>query len=57
MAESLLAWPEVRVEIGGHTDSSGSDAYNLDLSRRRAAAVRDYLVSKGVAGDRLVARG
>lgn len=42
-----------RWRIEGHTDAVGSDSYNLELSRRRAQAVADYLVSKGVERDRL----
>ena len=57
VAESLRDWPEVRVEIGGHTDSSGSAAHNRDLSQRRAESVRAYLVSKGISDSRLVAKG
>ena len=57
VAASLLAWSEVRVEIGGHTDSTGADAYNLQLSRRRAEAVRAYLIAKGVPAAQLEARG
>lgn len=49
--------PGVRLEIAGHTDSIGSDASNLAISERRAASVRDWLMSKGVARDRLVAVG
>ena len=50
--------PELlKVEIQGHSDARGDDAYNLDLSTRRAAAVRSYLVGKGVAPDRLVSKG
>ncbi len=49
--------PGLRVEVDGHTDSQGSDAHNLDLSQRRAAAVRQYLVSHGIAPDRLEAQG
>jgi outer membrane protein OmpA-like peptidoglycan-associated protein len=45
------------VEVGGHTDSVGSEAYNQGLSERRADAVRDYLMSKGVKASRLTARG
>ena len=48
VAESLVGNPDVKVDIGGHTDSTGNDAYNLELSRKRAQAVQDYLVSKGV---------
>lgn len=48
---------DYNVEIGGHTDARGSDALNLDLSTRRATAVRDYLLSKGVPTDELTAVG
>jgi OOP family OmpA-OmpF porin len=47
----------VVVEVAGHTDSVGSEAYNQGLSMRRADAVRDYLVSKGVKASRLSAKG
>ncbi len=57
VAESLLAWPEVKVEIGGHTDSSGNDALNKKLSQARADSVREYLIGKGVAADRITAVG
>jgi outer membrane protein OmpA-like peptidoglycan-associated protein len=43
--------------IEGHTDSVGNDAYNLNLSQRRAAAVRQYLLDKGVAPARLESQG
>jgi outer membrane protein OmpA-like peptidoglycan-associated protein len=45
------------IEVGGHTDERGSAAYNLDLSKRRAAAVKKYLVGKGVAPERLDSHG
>jgi OmpA-OmpF porin, OOP family len=48
--------PDVRVEVAGHTDARGADAYNLDLSQRRAEAVRRYLIEKGVTNV-LTARG
>lgn len=57
VAASLIANPTVKIEIGGHTDATGSRATNLRLSLARAMAVRAYLVSKGIATDRLVARG
>jgi OOP family OmpA-OmpF porin len=44
-------------EIGGYTDSTGDDAYNLELSQRRAQSVLDYLASKGVAPGRMTAVG
>ncbi|MCS7152882.1 MAG: FG-GAP-like repeat-containing protein [Bacteroidia bacterium] len=49
--------PSLRVEISGHTDSDGSEIYNLRLSQARAQAVVDYLISRGIDGNRLVARG
>lgn len=44
-------------EVGGYTDSKGDDAYNLDLSKRRAQSVVDYLAAKGVAPGRMTAVG
>jgi outer membrane protein OmpA-like peptidoglycan-associated protein len=44
VATVLKKWPELRIEIGGHTDSRGSDAYNQRLSQQRAQAVYDYLI-------------
>jgi outer membrane protein OmpA-like peptidoglycan-associated protein len=49
--------PQTTILIEGHTDSRGSDALNQDLSTRRAAAVRSYLVSKGLAPERVVSQG
>lgn len=49
--------PDVRVRIDGHTDSTGSAAYNRGLSERRAAAVRNKLVQKGVSASRLEVKG
>jgi len=57
VAASLKERPDVKVEIAGHTDSKGSDAYNLKLSDRRAAAVREYLISKGVMAENLTSKG
>lgn len=57
VAISLMAHPEVKVEVGGHTDATGSDAHNLDLSEGRAIAVRDYLVEKGVKPENLFVKG
>ncbi|MBN1998688.1 OmpA family protein [candidate division KSB1 bacterium] len=50
---ALAANPDVRVEISGHTDSQGSDKYNQALSLRRAQAVKNWLVQKGIAGNRM----
>ena len=49
--------PGMVLEVGGHTDSDGTDATNLDLSERRAASVIDYLTAKGIGPERLVAHG
>jgi outer membrane protein OmpA-like peptidoglycan-associated protein len=56
-ASQLSQVPGARVSVEGHTDSSGSDAYNQSLSERRAASVKDYLVGKGVEGGRLTTAG
>ena len=42
----LIQWPRLRIEVGGHTDARGSNAYNMELSQKRAQAVLDYLVQK-----------
>jgi outer membrane protein OmpA-like peptidoglycan-associated protein len=52
-AETLMDNPGLQVEITGHTDAIGTEAYNQDLSERRAQSVKEYLVSKGVAAGRL----
>jgi outer membrane protein OmpA-like peptidoglycan-associated protein len=57
VAQTLAAYPEAIVEVSGHTDTTGSASYNLALSEKRANAVRDYLISKGIDGDRLRAKG
>ncbi|MDQ3056189.1 MAG: OmpA family protein [Pseudomonadota bacterium] len=51
--EILKRYPDLRVEVAGHTDSIGSDAYNQGLSERRARAVYDYLTSNGIDAGRL----
>ncbi len=54
----LRRYPDLRIEISGHTDAVGGDAFNQELSEARAAAVRAYLVDQfGIASDRLLARG
>jgi outer membrane protein OmpA-like peptidoglycan-associated protein/opacity protein-like surface antigen len=57
VGESMLAYPEAFFEIAGHTDSVGTFGYNFLLSARRAAAVRDYLISRGVSPGRMTAVG
>jgi outer membrane protein OmpA-like peptidoglycan-associated protein len=53
----VLAYPDLKLEIDGYTDSIGSDEYNQTLSDKRAESVRDYLVSSGVNMNSVVARG
>jgi len=57
VAASLVANPDIKIEISGHTDNTGSAATNTRLSQARAAAVQAYLASKGVAPQRMVAKG
>ena len=52
--EILKRYPDLKVEVAGHTDSKGTDAYNQSLSERRASAVYDYLTSNGIDAGRLV---
>jgi len=46
-----------RANLGGHTDSIGTEAYNMALSERRVNSVKDYVVSKGVDGGRITGQG
>lgn len=57
VVELLLQHPNMTIEIGGHTDNTGQDAYNLSLSQARAAAVADYIKEKGIAPERLTSKG
>jgi len=49
--------PGLKIELSSHTDSRGSDAYNLALSQRRAKSAVAFIISKGISKDRIVARG
>ena len=46
-------YPELRVEVAGHTDQCGKDSYNQGLSERRAQIVADYLTAHGISADRI----
>ncbi|MBQ1782270.1 MAG: OmpA family protein [Gammaproteobacteria bacterium] len=57
LAAFLNQYPQRTVMIEGHTDSVGSESSNISLSQRRAEAVRDFLISQGIAANRVVATG
>ncbi|MEQ1463851.1 OmpA family protein, partial [Salmonella enterica] len=57
VAQSLVKYPNSLVDVYGHTDSTGSDAYNQTLSENRARAVADYLSSRGVSPQRIRSTG
>jgi outer membrane protein OmpA-like peptidoglycan-associated protein len=53
----LKEYPDTNIEIQGHTDSKGADAYNMGLSERRASAVSTYLRNRGVSSSRVTTKG
>lgn len=57
MSQGLTCGPGIRIEVQAHTDSDGSENYNLDLSNRRAASVMTYLVDNGAGSCKLSSRG
>ena len=57
LAQVLVNNPDTNINIYGYTDSKGADAYNLALSERRAAAVKSYLSTKGIAASRMTTKG
>ncbi|MFA6034171.1 MAG: OmpA family protein, partial [Myxococcota bacterium] len=57
VAEVLLTTRERNLNVEGHTDSQGTDSYNMDLSQRRADAVRSYLISRGYQADLIQSHG
>jgi OmpA-OmpF porin, OOP family len=57
VARGLTSQKDLKVEIAGHTDSKGSNAYNQRLSDDRAGSVKTYLISQGVSPAQLVSRG
>jgi OOP family OmpA-OmpF porin len=57
VADGLKKHPRLKVELQGHTDSKGPDAYNLTLSQKRADAVRAYLIKDGVPSTQITAKG
>ncbi len=57
LVEYLNRKPDVRIEIAGHTDNTGTEQDNQVLSRKRAQRVREYLIEKGIDPDRVIAKG
>ncbi len=57
VSKVLAEFEQTVVEVAGHTDSSGSDAYNQSLSERRAGSVAQYLQSQGIINERLLTIG
>ena len=57
VAQTLVAYPQTLIDVYGHTDSTGSDAYNQTLSENRARSVANYLAGRGVQQVRMATRG
>jgi len=57
VADFAATYQDAKLDVTGHTDSTGPEAYNQKLSERRAESVKAYLVNKGVAADRIVTQG
>ena len=57
LAENFRQYPDNRIIVEGHTDSTGSDAHNQQLSENRAASVADYLIDQGVSSSKIIVYG
>ncbi len=57
ISKVLLQYSETKILVNGYTDSTGNSSHNQKLSEKRAASVRSYFISQGVASNRIVARG
>jgi OmpA-OmpF porin, OOP family len=54
MARIVMSHSDLRIKIIGHTDSNGTDDYNVDLSQRRAEAIKNFLIAQGIRADRII---
>jgi len=57
VAVSLKDWPNVKIEVDGHTDSTNTDKHNMILSQKRAESVMSYLIGQGVPASQMTAKG
>ncbi len=57
IADIMKEYPNTTFHVEGHTDSRGSDSYNMKLSKERASSVKDYLTTIGMDGNRLTSEG
>ncbi len=57
VVELMLAYPEMEIELGSHTDARGTESYNRSLAQNRATAARAYIIGRGISGARIEARG
>ena len=57
LSEIFKLYPNLVIEVSGHTDNQGNRQYNIQLSQQRANAVRDYIISTGVEPERIIAKG
>jgi len=53
----MNTYPDMQIELGSHTDARGTDSYNAQLSKKRAASARQYLISKGISSNRVSSKG